>query len=118
MKYRTISGDGVEVFSREELEDRLGDAIPVDQIVEVFLVSGANHLASLKEAVAEGDVDNFLAIAHTLKGTAASLAAHRMEAVTTAMESIAILGSLAGARELVSLLELEFEAFKEAVAAR
>src|SRR5512134_2554982 len=89
-----------EVLDQAALDSLLqmvgGDADFVDELVDTFLADVPQQLAELRAAVATGAATDAVPPAHTLKGTAASIGARAVAAVSRSIEEGARAGSVDG----------------------
>ena len=100
------------VFDRTELLERIGGRSElVEEFIGMFKDSAGGLLIALREAVNRGDSEDTRIKAHTIKGTAANIAAQRMREVAAAIEAKAKEGDSNGIAEMVRRLEDEFEKF-------
>ena len=105
------------VFNREELLYRLGGSEDMLQpLVEMFTKNTAGYLASLQTALQQGDVEQMRTLAHTIKGAAANIAAHRVRKAAYNLELGLHDGNLADAPALVHQLMEDFSVFQQATA--
>ena len=73
-----------------------GDADFVDELVDTFLADVPHQLAGLRACVATGVAADAVRPAHTLKGTAASIGARAVEAISRSIEQRARAGGADG----------------------
>ena len=95
----------------ERLRDDLGASELLPRLLELFSTQTPAHLEALQLAVAGGDAARVCNLAHTLKGSAQTLAAPRLAALCQSLEEAGQEGSLANALALLEEIE---EAFAEA----
>jgi two-component system, sensor histidine kinase and response regulator len=95
----------------ERLRDDLGASELLPRLLELFSTQTPAHLEALQLAVAGGDAARVCNLAHTLKGSAQTLAAPRLAALCQSLEEAGEEGSLANALALLEEIE---EAFAEA----
>ena len=102
-----------EVLDQAALDSLLkmvgGDAEFVDELVDMFLADVPLQLAGLSAAVAAGTAADAVRPAHTLKGTAASIGARVVEAISRSIEEQARTGGVDG-------LEAQVEELAQALA--
>ena len=98
-----------EVLDQAALDSLLqavgGDADFVDELVDTFLADVPQQLAELRAAVATGTAADAVRPAHTLKGTAGSIGARAVEALSRSIEEGARTGSGDGLEAQVGELE-------------
>lgn len=95
------------VFDRAEALDRAGDHEVLRELIELFRDESATLLEALREAVLNGDAPLVQRTAHTLKGSAAVIAAHAASEAAKTVEAAARSGSLANCRDALVALEDE-----------
>lgn len=103
----------------ERLKAYLGeDALEfLIELAPMFMQSAPKHLASLNQAVSEGDSDLLFKAAHTLKGSSASIGAIPLSKLSKQVELVGREGSLADVVPKIKLLEAEYERVKEVLTA-
>jgi CheY-like chemotaxis protein/HPt (histidine-containing phosphotransfer) domain-containing protein/two-component sensor histidine kinase len=104
----TVSLDGLPVFDRADLVERLaGDEEGVDEFMAEFPSFLREDLKELKEALSGGDQDEIRRGAHKLKGMCANASVERLREVACQIECAAKENSIEAARSLLGLLEQE-----------
>jgi HPt (histidine-containing phosphotransfer) domain-containing protein len=95
------------LFDRELALHHAGDeAELLRAVVQMFLDQASERLDALEAALREGDTHELERAAHSLKGTAATLALGRVRALSDELERMGAAGEMAGAPErLVELGE-------------
>jgi CheY-like chemotaxis protein len=88
----------------------------LDKLVRLFLENGAVQVAALREAAAGGDAHSIAELAHSLKGSGASLGAKVLAERCAQLEAMAISEDLAGAARLVETVGTDFERVGRALA--
>jgi PAS domain S-box-containing protein len=91
-----------------QLEDD-GESGLILELLEVFQAQAPQELAQLRATAEVGDAAAFKSVAHRLKGTAATVGARAIAVHCRDLESLARTGSLAGALQVVDLLEKDFD---------
>src|SRR3989442_12959277 len=79
-----------------ELREDLGDAALLRQVIAAFLERVPSMLAELRDAAARGDTPAVLAVAHTMKGTSATLGARALSERCAEIERLARAGGMPG----------------------
>ena len=97
---------------------RLSGSDVVPLIVNSFVKEGPRRLERMRGALARGDRQDLMLVAHTLKGGSAQLGALRVAAVSHELEESCAAGRLEGAGELLDRLERELAAASAALLAR
>ncbi|HEX2740132.1 MAG TPA: response regulator, partial [Rubrobacter sp.] len=87
----------------------------LDELIWLFLDSAPSQLVALREAVEAGDASAVERIAHTLKGSSASMSAARMAALCTRVEQAGLSEDPGRAWPLIPLLDEEFARVREAL---
>jgi PAS domain S-box-containing protein len=87
---------GAPVFDRDAALHRVdGDRELLREIIGLFVEDAPRRLAEIEEGLARTDLDQVRRAAHTLKGAAANLAAHRLQAMAVRLEATAKDGNVA-----------------------
>ncbi|HTD51200.1 MAG TPA: response regulator [Acidimicrobiia bacterium] len=86
-----------------------GDGQLLAAIIAGYLDESAALLATLREAVAEGDPQSVERAAHTLKGASANIGAVHLTETCTKLEALGRAGALGTARELVEDAATQFD---------
>jgi HPt (histidine-containing phosphotransfer) domain-containing protein len=94
-----------------------GEQDIVQELAEAFQFETPPLLEALRKAVAEGQPEQLKRAAHNLKGSSNNLGAHTMAALSADLEALGKQGTLAGAAELVTRLEQEYQRVCQALAA-
>jgi CheY-like chemotaxis protein/HPt (histidine-containing phosphotransfer) domain-containing protein len=94
---------------------RLSGCNVVSLIVNTFVTEGPRRLERMRSAIARGDRQDLMLLAHTLKGGSAQLGALRVAAVSRELEENAKEGRFDGAGEILDRLERELEAASAAL---
>ncbi|WP_220634911.1 response regulator [Georgfuchsia toluolica] len=82
------------ILDRNALLERVdGDEQLLDEITGIFLSSGAELLARGREALANGDIQQFGYVVHTLAGMFRSLSADAATASAASLEALAMAGT-------------------------
>ena len=100
-----------------ELQRTSGRLI-VPTIVDSFVTEGPRRLERMRGALARGDRQDLVLVAHTLKGGSAQLGALRVAAVSKELEESGKDGQLDGTGEILDRLERELAAASAALLAR
>ena len=85
-----------------------GEPDVIEELVGLFLAGSPATLRALGVAIAAGNAPGVREAAHRLKGSAASLGAGPLAALSGALEKDARAGSVAGAPQLLPALEAEY----------
>lgn len=113
---RWQSGDCSEekVFDRDDfLERTMNDRELGRQVLEMFLDTGSELLASLEKAISDGDGQEIMRLSHSLKGSSGNVGAKRLSEFALVIEKIAEEGDLGGVVERFDKLKKEFELFSQ-----
>ncbi len=89
------------------LQQFVGGAAVLLEVIEVFIADAPVRLADLQRAAAEQDAENLWKIAHALKSSSASLGAMQLSALCAQVETLGKANNLAAAVPL--LVEIETE---------
>ena len=73
-------------------------------------------MEALRQAVTEGQPEQLKRAAHNLKGSSNNLGARTMAALSAELETLGKNGTVAGAAELVTGLEQEYQRVRRALA--
>ena len=103
----------------EELKAYLGeDALEfLLELAPIFIESTPKQLGALRQAVAEEDRESFFQVAHSLKGSSASIGAISLSKLSKQIESLARQGTLADTTQKIALMEAEYERVKSTLVA-
>jgi len=93
-----------------------GELDIVQELAEAFQFETPPLLETLRQAVAEGQPEQLRRAAHNLKGSSHNLGARRMAALSAELETLGKNETVAGAAELVSRLEQEYQRVCRALA--
>jgi PAS domain S-box-containing protein len=88
----------------------------VQELAEAFQFETMPLLETLRQAVAEGQPEQLQRAAHNLKGSSNNLGARTMAALSAELETLGKNGTVAGAAELVTRLEQEYQRVCRALA--
>jgi len=100
-----------------QLQDS-GEPYILEELIGLYLEDTPAQLVALRAAVEAGRADTVKTIAHTLKGSSASMGAARMTAGCSEMQDVGASGDLYRAPELLNRLEEEFGRVRAALEAR
>lgn len=92
---------------REVLREQ-GDSV-VDQLLGVFADEGVKRLAAIDEALLSSDVETVQICAHTLRGSAELIGAHRLAGLSKRLEQAARDGQVEDLSALFADLRGEYE---------
>jgi CheY-like chemotaxis protein len=90
-----------------------GEPDPVAEIIELFLEQTPRYLQALTRAGERRDADSLRKTAHALKGSCGNLGVERMADCCRELELMAMQGTLASAKKLVTQLEQEYVAVRK-----
>jgi len=90
-----------------------GEPDPVAEIIELFLEQTPRYLQALNRACERRDADSLRKTTHALKGSCGNLGVERMADCCRELELMAMQGTLASAKKLVTQLEHEYGAVKK-----
>jgi len=75
------------------------------EILQTYLTNVEQKLASLRRAVARGDMSSVRETCHSLQGTSGQLGAYGVAAVAKKLEALGAAGTVAGSLEVLEQLE-------------
>jgi len=105
------------VFDKAGLLRRvMGDEKLAKEIIGVFLEDIPNHIAALKEAVANADAPVVQRVAHTIKGAAANVGALALQELASLVEKAGKDADLDETAALVTKMDEQLDALKTALA--
>ena len=110
--------ESVEIFAKSDLLSRLGgreEMIP--RFVGLFCKGVVSELDGLVSALAEEDADRARRHAHAIKGSAANIAALRMNRTAAMVEKMVREDDLTQGRQYMAQLQQEYQDFTEVVKA-
>ncbi|MCR4408183.1 MAG: Hpt domain-containing protein, partial [Anaerolineae bacterium] len=108
----TAAIDPVELGRFREIMGEAGT-----ELITLFLEETHDLLAKLREAVVQGDAERLRRVAHTLKGSSATLGAMTLSDLCKELEIMGRQGVLEGAADKVAQVEAEYERVKLALEA-
>ncbi len=94
------------------LEEFLGDAELLREVIEGFMCNAGKQLTILRRAVADGNMSAVCKEAHAIKGGAANLAAKETARLASELEELGLSGRLRGGSEILDRMEAELTALK------
>ncbi|MFP4501599.1 MAG: Hpt domain-containing protein [Candidatus Hydrogenedentota bacterium] len=94
-----------------------GDAILLQETVEIFLEDTPGDIARLQSLLAAGDWQGAARASHSVKGAAATVGAARLRALALVMEGAAQSGDAAQSAALAPLLDEAYAGFRRAALA-
>jgi len=104
----------VPVFNRNELLERLGGREEMlGRFIGMFATNVTGFMELLQSAIELGDGEQIRINAHSIKGAAANIAAHRIRESALAMETLGREGKLDEAAALFQQLKNDVEAFQQ-----
>ena len=102
------------VWDRAMLLERMsGDAELEKKMVECFLAYMPQQITKLRTFAGAGDLAAAARLSHSIKGAAANVGAEAMQAMAMEMENAGRAGDLAGIKERLDSLRIEFRRFSK-----
>jgi CheY-like chemotaxis protein len=92
-----------------------GDTAFLGELIETYFSDAAELLATMRRALAGGNVDEFRRAAHSLKSNSANLGALRLSALARDLEMMGKAGVLDGAADKIAQAESEYAQVKVAL---
>ncbi|MFT5234201.1 MAG: HPt (histidine-containing phosphotransfer) domain-containing protein [Candidatus Krumholzibacteriia bacterium] len=86
-----------------------GDAELLQEIVEIFLETAGEQLASIGEGISSDDIEKVAIQSHAMKGGASNFCARRFVASAARLEELTRKGTLDGAEELLQQMRDDHE---------
>jgi PAS domain S-box-containing protein len=115
-KSRTLRAlEAVDIAVLEELTARVGEVL--SEVIDLFFKNTSELLATMRQAVNQGDSESLFHAAHSLKPTSAMLGAIPLSTLCEELELMGRAGSLEGGQEKVAEVEAEYERVKAALQA-
>jgi two-component system sensor histidine kinase/response regulator len=113
------ASDAVDMAALTDLEDAQVEGEPdlVVELIDLYLEDSSSKLAAIREAIAKTDEASLRRATHSLRGSSASLGAHRLAALCRELEQIGFSDSLESAESLRTGLERECELVQQVFAA-
>ena len=96
-----------------ELAELAGDLGQFRELIDLFLSELESGLASMREALAQGDAEGLGKLAHSLKGSSASMGAVILASLCRTLEELAKKTELEGARAQLEQIESEIHIVRE-----
>ncbi len=94
-----------------------GQPDPLKELAELFLLDAAPRLDRIETALRAGDASAVAAAAHTVKGSASNLGAHRLARLLLALEKLVKAGDIDLARKEFPGIQMEFGRVRSAIEA-
>ena len=85
------------------------------QLIELYLEDAPSLLAAMDKALTQTNAAQLQSAAHTLKSSSASLGAMNLSKLCEQLEMLGHTGTTAGAREIITRVESEYERVKSAL---
>jgi len=102
----------VSVFDKEELLRRLGgNATVLPRLLAMFTNNAAGFLKALRQAINEGNDEQVRIQAHSIKGAAANISAHKMQETAALLELAVRDGRRDEWSKLIAQLDSEYLEF-------
>jgi PAS domain S-box-containing protein len=106
----TVSQNDEKIIDWQEIMDRMaGDEKLIEEIVEAWLVDNPSAVAALEEAVKTKDAKEISLLAHTIKGSAATISANGLAEAALPLEIAGKEGKLDNADILFMEVQKEFD---------
>lgn len=106
----------LSVLDRAELQERmLGNAALADRLLHKFLTTAPNECDDLESSIRVGDCQAVASLAHRHKGTARTLATHRVAAVAEQIETHASTDSVSDLLEMLDQMRRLHDEVRDAV---
>jgi two-component system sensor histidine kinase/response regulator len=103
-----------KAWNHSEAIERLGgDEDLFQELCQIFLEESPKLLRELKDALATGNVDDAMRAAHSIKGETGYLSAPKAMSAARQLEEMARSNTLAGADDVLAILEQELHALHE-----
>ena len=96
------------IYYNEALQKAMGDKEFLLELLDYFMESSEDTLRSLDKNMKGGDIEAFTMEAHSLKGAAANLSAHKIATLARTLESMGRTGKIKEADERLQELYVEF----------
>ena len=95
----------------DQLRQSIGeDTSLLREVIDIFIDTGPAMLTAIRAALKTEDAQALEKAAHALKGAAGNFGAQAVVRYTAALEALGNSGSLAGAQELLEMLERDLAA--------
>jgi signal transduction histidine kinase/DNA-binding response OmpR family regulator len=105
-----------QIFNRAELLERLGGSAELlPRFLGLFIKSVSEAMAALRCSVTDGDAGGIHRQAHAIKGAAANIGAHRIQACAASMDDMTKSGKIEGIEVQMESLKAEYDHFMEKV---
>lgn len=80
----------------------------IDELIDVYLTDTPRSIAQIRQALADGKIDEMRRAAHAVKSTSANFGAIQFSALAKDLEALGKSNTLDGASELVQRLETHY----------
>lgn len=109
---RLVGATGSDALDPDALArlERIGGATLVQRMIALYLENAAVRVATLREAVRSGVLDDARRAAHSLKSTSANVGAHRVQALSAQVEAAAAASDAPAVVALAAELDSAFDA--------
>jgi HPt (histidine-containing phosphotransfer) domain-containing protein len=111
------AADAVDETALASLLDSTGDAALVQELIDVYLTDTAERVVKIRQAAARGDITTVRRVAHTLRGSSATIGARDLAALGHRVEHTFTAESADGTA-LLERLAAEFERVRESLRRR
>ena len=120
LKYTRVAeaSDAVDMAALAALEDAQidGEQDLIVELIDLYLEDTSVKLSAIREAIAVIDEESLKRATHSLRGSSASLGAHRTAALCWELEHLGFSGSLESVESLRAELEQECELVRQVLA--
>lgn len=91
----------------EKLKQAMGEDY-IGELIDTYLIDTPRLMAKIRQALAEGKVDEVRRAAHSVKSSSANFGATQFSALARDLETLGKSATLEGAPELVARLETQY----------
>ncbi len=110
------SAPPLEIFDRADFTERMmGDEAIAQQVINVFLEDIPRQIASLKNAVAQSDMETIELIAHSIKGAAANIGSRQLLELAAEIEAACRRADTAFVSDRWPLLQSHFDRLRDVI---
>ena len=102
-----INPINIDLSIFDKLKQDMGEDY-IDELIDTYLADTPRSIAKIRQALADGKIDEMRRAAHAVKSTSANFGAIQFSALARDLESLGKSNTLEGASELLVRLETQY----------